>query len=96
MARNRSLTQIEMKSLELLIAVAQHNKRASGHVMVNKEDQALAIATAIGDWRMAGLQLDVKNRKINSRIQNISEQLGVAPTLKNLMDAQAEALKQRK
>jgi hypothetical protein len=98
MAIDRSLTKIEMLSMELLIAVAQRNKRSAGHIMINREEQALAFAVAMAEWRMeramGGFQINEKNRTINPR--EVSKKLGVNPTLKNLMDAHAEVLKQGK
>jgi hypothetical protein len=94
---NAGLSHVELLSLDLLIAVAQQRGRSFDEAVRNTEEQAQAQADAAqARWeaRHGGLSIVERDKEVVAQIRRLAATLESAPTLGQLIEMRAEALRQ--
>lgn len=94
MAEGRKFTKVELLALELIIAVAQEKKVSPGSAVKDDITRALIAVDRIEAWmaRHAGFN-KINEKVINPRMQSAASKIESEPTLKQLMELHAEAVK---
>jgi hypothetical protein len=93
---NSGLSYTQLLSLDSLIAHAQQRGLSFDDRLDNTEEQAHAQAElheAMWEARHGGIVITERDREILSQIRELASQLELAPTLGQLIEMRAEALR---
>jgi hypothetical protein len=96
MKPTETLTIAEIMALDTLITVAQQRGRGLRDRLVSTEEQAQAqndAHVAMWEARHGGLEISDRDRETLRKIRELAATLEVSPTLEQLLELRAEAVR---